>query len=120
MAEKAKSQNQHPAAYCISDPLAKTVLDSISAHLAILDQDGVILETNKAWQSFAKSGNAEEKVDFIGSNYLSVCDASTGKDAEDARAVAAGIRSVISGEIKEFAYDYPCHSPTGRHWYYKG
>ena len=118
MTEKANSQNQHPEAYCISDPLAKTVLDSISAHIAILDQDGVILETNKAWQSFAQSGKVREKVDFIGINYLNVCDGSTGEDAEDARAVAAGIRSVISGEIKEFAYDYPCHSPTGRHWYY--
>ncbi|MBW2410281.1 MAG: SpoIIE family protein phosphatase [Deltaproteobacteria bacterium] len=118
MAKKAKSQNQHPDAYCISDPLAKTVLDSISAHIAILDQDGVILETNKAWQSFAKTGKAREEVDFIGINYLTVCDGSTGEDAEDARAVASGIRSVISGEIKEFAYDYPCHSPTGRHWYY--
>ena len=118
MTEKAKSQNQHPETYCISDPLAKTVLDSISAHLAILDQDGVILETNNAWQSFAKRGKARDKVDFIGINYLSICDVSIGEDAEDARAVAAGIRSVISGDIKEFAYDYPCHSPTGRHWYY--
>ena len=104
--------------YCISDPLAKTVLDSISAHLAILDQNGVILETNKAWQEFAISGNATEKADFIGINYLDACDAATGKDAKDAHAVAAGIRAVISGEIKEFAYDYPCHSPTGKHWYY--
>jgi sigma-B regulation protein RsbU (phosphoserine phosphatase) len=112
------NENQQTEAFCISDPLAKTVLDSISAHIAILDQNGVILETNKAWQSFAISGKVQEKADFIGVNYLSVCDASTGKDAEDARAVAAGIRSVISGEIKEFAYDYPCHSPTGRHWYY--
>ncbi len=118
MAKKAKSQNQDSDAFCISDPLAKTVLDSISAHIAILDQDGIILETNKAWQSFAKSGKAREKVDFIGINYLTVCDGSTGEDAEDAHAVASGIRSVISGEIKEFAYDYPCHSPTGRHWYY--
>ena len=118
MANKAKSQNQQPEAYCISDPLAKTVLDSISAHIAILDQDGVILETDKAWQSFAQSGKAKENVDFIGINYLTVCDGSTGEDAEDAHAVAAGIRSVISGEIKEFAYDYPCHTPTGRHWYY--
>jgi hypothetical protein len=83
MAEKAKSQNQDSDAYCISDPLAKTVLDSISAHIAILDQDGIILETNKAWQSFAKSGKAKEQIDFIGINYLSACDASTGEDAED-------------------------------------
>ncbi len=116
--KKATPKNQQDEAFCISDPLAKTVLDSISAHIAILDQDGVILETNKAWQSFAIYGKAREEVDFIGINYLTVCDGSTGEDAEDAHAVAAGIRSVISGEVKEFAYDYPCHTPSGRHWYY--
>jgi serine phosphatase RsbU (regulator of sigma subunit) len=113
MPQKTESEN-----FCISDPLAKTVLDSISAHIAILDQNGVILETNKAWQEYAEAGNAKEEIDFAGINYLSVCDASSGQDADDATKVAAGIRSVISGKIKEFAYDYPCHSPTGRHWYY--
>ena len=93
-------------------------MDSISAHIAILDQNGIILETNKAWQEYADTVNGKESVDYTGVNYLSICDAASGKDADDAYKVAAGIRSVISGEIKEFAYDYPCHSPTGRHWYY--
>ena len=100
------------------DPLAKTVLDSLSAPIAILDQNGVILETNQAWRQFAEDNQARGPIDFIGVNYLKVCDASRGKDAKDAHKVAAGIRAVIAGEIEEFLYDYPCHSPTGKHWYY--
>jgi DNA-binding CsgD family transcriptional regulator len=51
-------------------------------------------------------------------NYLEVCDAATGEGAQDAHAVARGIRSVIQGEIKEFLYDYPCHSMQNHHWFY--
>ena len=39
--------------------------------------------------------------DSIGVIYLELCNATIGKEARDARNVAAGIRSVIRGEIKE-------------------
>lgn len=101
-----------------SDPLARTVLDSLSAHIAILDAEGVIIETNRAWKYFAREGGVSENVDFSGMNYLAVCEASTGAGAKDAHAVSRGIREVISGEREEFLYDYPCHSAEGKHWYY--
>ena len=101
-----------------SDPLAKTVLNSLSAHIAILDENGTIVETNKAWRRYAGAGEMAGEVSSIGLNYLAVCDAATGEEAEDARAVAAGIRTVIAGSRKEFLYDYPCHAPDGPHWYY--
>jgi len=101
-----------------SDHLAKTVLNSLSANIAILDENGVILLTNQAWREYATANAMEGPVDSIGVNYLELCDATTGKEAKDARAVAAGIRSVIRGETSEFLYDYPCHGPDGLHFYY--
>jgi serine phosphatase RsbU (regulator of sigma subunit) len=101
-----------------SSPLAKTVLNSLSANIAIIDEMGVILETNQAWRNYATVNQMEGPGDSIGVNYLALCDATTGKGARDARSVAAGLRSVIKGEIKEFMYDYPCHGPDGRHFYY--
>jgi serine phosphatase RsbU (regulator of sigma subunit) len=101
-----------------SGSLAKTVLDSLSANIAILDENGVILETNQAWKNYATINQMQGSNDSIGVNYLELCDATTGKEAKDARNVAAGIRSVIKGSIKEFLYDYPCHGPDGRHFYY--
>ena len=101
-----------------TDELAITVLNSLSAHIAILDETGVILETNKAWRKFAAKGGMPEDHDDRGSNYLTICEAAKGSDAEDAYKVAAGIRAVIGGELDEFLYDYPCHSEDGPHWYY--
>ena len=99
--------------------LAATVLNSLSAHIAIMDADGVILETNNAWRRFANDNRPENEADHsIGANYLAICDAAQGPGSRDARNVARGIRQVISGEVEEFLYDYPCHSPSGKHWYY--
>jgi DNA-binding CsgD family transcriptional regulator len=102
----------------INDELARTVLNSLSAHIAIIDENGIILETNTAWRQYAIRSGMKETYDGKGVNYLAVCDATTGKDADDAAAVAKGIRTVIMGDIKEFLYDYPCHSPDEKHWYY--
>ena len=101
------------------DTLATTVLNSLSAHIAILDAEGVILETNQAWQRFAADNAAGlEAADAAGLDYLAICDAAEGPGARDAHNVAEGIRQVIRGEVAEFLYDYPCHSPSGKHWYY--
>jgi DNA-binding CsgD family transcriptional regulator len=101
-----------------SDELARTVLDSLSAHIAILDENGVILETNKAWRTYAVANGMPETYDHRGVNYLEICEATSGSEAADAAKVAEGIRAVIRGELEEFLYDYPCHSKDGPHWYY--
>ncbi|MDA8139884.1 MAG: LuxR C-terminal-related transcriptional regulator [Desulfobacteraceae bacterium] len=93
-------------------------MNSLSAHIAILDDAGIIIETNRAWQAFAESANGGRSISFTGINYLDICDAARGEGATDAHAVAEGIRSVIGGQVAEFLYDYPCHSPTGQHWFY--
>jgi len=102
----------------LSDPLAQTILNSLSAHIAILDEKGVILETNLAWRNYAAKNQMAGSNDSIGVNYLAICDVTTGYESEAARKVADGIRSVINGDTEEFLYDYPCHTPDEKHWYY--
>jgi DNA-binding CsgD family transcriptional regulator len=101
-----------------ADELATTVLNSLSAHIAILDENGVILETNRAWQDFSVKNGMPQDHDDRGSNYLEICEATTGSDADVAHKVAEGIRAVIGGDLEEFLHDYPCHSEEGPHWYY--
>jgi len=103
---------------CYSSEEARTVLDSLSAHIAIVDEDGIILDTNRAWRAFAVKSGMPDDYDSIGENYLDVCEAAGGEEGEPTRAVAAGIRDVIAGRVDEFLHDYPCHGPDGPHWYY--
>ena len=102
----------------LNDPLARTIFDSLSANIAILDHNGVILATNRAWQRFAGKNNMEKDFDSVGYNYLEICENSTGEDAETGKKAAEGIRKVIDGDLKEFLMDYPCHSPIQKHWFY--
>ena len=112
----ANTRSVEPLSF--SDELARTVLNSLSAHIAILDENGVILETNQAWQGYAIKSGMPEDHDDRGTNYLEICDAARGSGSDDAENVAEGIRAVISGELDEFLYDYPCHSEDEQHWYY--
>lgn len=118
MSEKQLSSTTDNAPLCYSSEEARTVLDSLSAHIAIVDENGVILDTNRAWRDFAIKSGMPTDYDSIGENYLEICDASTGEDGDNARAVAAGIRDVIAGNVDEFLLDYPCHNTDGPHWYY--
>ncbi len=99
-----------------SERFARSTLDALSTHLAILDEDGLILATNRAWREFAAANVAKSEV-CEGANYLEVCDSASGACAEEAVAVAKGIWSVIRREQAEFALEYPCHSPTEKRWF---
>ena len=97
----------------------RELMDSLSAHVALLDGQGVILEVNRAWLSFERENTppGREEYSSLGLNYIELCDAASGPESEEARAVADGLRAVISGRLQEFALEYPCHSPTKKRWF---
>ena len=61
-------ENHNPRNDLFRDELARTVLNSLSARIAILDQDGILLETNKAWCQFAIKNGMPEEHDAWGTN----------------------------------------------------
>ena len=102
----------------MSEPnLYQTVVDSMSAHVAILDEQGVIIDTNRAWKEFALQNGMKQAFGGVGINYLNVCDSAGDGHEDDAGNVAEGIRKVLSGDLPEFLTHYPCHSPDERRWY---
>jgi len=96
----------------------KTILNALSAHIAILDKNGIILETNQAWRDFGTANDTTIPPDMININYLEVCDTVSGKDSEYSKKAAQGIRSVMDGTVHEFTMEYPCHSPVRQMWFY--
>lgn len=95
------------------------VSDSLVDHICTLDQNGVILSINRAWQAFsaANQGEACGHYNCIGANYLTVCDSATGPYSEEAQRMAAGLRRVLRGDAETFALEYPCHSPQEQRWF---
>jgi PAS domain S-box-containing protein len=99
----------------VAVPPAQYILDALAGPVAVLDRSGCILAVNRAWHDFGHA-NQVSPGSHIGLNYLDICERATGGDAPCARAVAAGIRSVLAGQ-DAFALDYPCHSPTQQRWF---
>ena len=93
------------------------ILNAMPAHIALVDQTGLIVSVNKAWKKFATENVLQGSEFGVGENYLEICDRVTGECYEQAHATAAGIRSVLQGEKSSFSYEYPCHSPTEKCWF---
>ena len=94
------------------DSLARLTLDTLPFNIAVLDREGTILFTNRAWREFAGMGG--QPGEMVGTNYFESMDVSTDDDA--ARALA-GLEAVIEGEQDVFTLEYPCHSETEKHWF---
>src|SRR5215208_2364430 len=92
-------------------------LDSLSAHIAIIDEKGTIVAVNKAWRDFARANGVAAQTYAEGANYLRACDSAVGAHSEEAAPFAQGIRSVLSGQRDKFELEYPCHSPSQQRWY---
>jgi len=88
-------------------------LDALSAHIAILDEDGTVIAVNVAWKRFADE-NQSTRGNFVGQNYLKVCDSHLSAEGS---AVAEGIRAVMAGQSAEFNLEYSCHGPREKRWF---
>lgn len=96
----------------------RDVLDSLPAHIAVLDKEGMILAVNEPWLQFAKAngnpdaGKIGEKV-----NYLEVCRATAHDGDFYAKVALEGLQAVLSGKQKHFTLEYPCDAPDCPRWF---
>jgi PAS domain S-box-containing protein len=90
----------------------QATLDSLKAHVAVLDEHGEIVAVNASWRGFAEREGGDS--DYVASNYIAVCEAA---DDPLARTVAQGLRDLVSGERDELQLEYPCHSPAAQRWF---
>jgi len=100
-----------------AENLPHATLDGLAAHVAVVNQKGVIEAVNKAWRDFgADNGPVRGRI-AEGADYLAVCDAASGDDRELALAFAGAIREVLAGRRERFEAEYPCHSPDRQRWF---
>lgn len=100
-----------------SERFARATVNSLAAHIAILDDTGTILATNTAWKRFADENGMRADEYGVGANYLKVCEQDIGACGNISRAAAAGIRSIMNGEKDDFQLEYPAPSPVDEQWF---
>ncbi len=105
-----------------SKEVKRGILNSISAHIAVLDHDGVILTVNDPWRRFAqenstKFGCSLSKLD-VGTNYLVACrPVAAGFATTEVMTALDGIQAVLDRRQPSFSLEYACHSRQEQRWF---
>jgi signal transduction histidine kinase len=103
---------------CAGDELTTAVLDSINAHVAVLDDTGRVVAVNPA-------GSAFEFAESLGVsvaqerdvNYIDVCRTAASAGSMEAAAIAAGLGAVCGGTSTHAAFEYRSLTPcAGDRW----
>jgi PAS domain S-box-containing protein len=97
----------------------RAILDSLSAHIVVIDKKGFIVEVNKAWRAFANNNcliDGQVGSVGVGQNYLQVFENIAASDADTA-IIFNEFKAVLNGEKDWFSYEYPCHSPAEERWF---
>jgi len=88
----------------------------VGVEVAQLDQDGVIVSVNDAWDAFALMNGGDPALMGAGVSYLDVCAVSVGDPV--AEKVADRIRQALASDLPgPLTVEVPCHSPAEARWY---
>lgn len=94
------------------------LLNSLTAHIAVLDERGIIVAVNDEWKRFARENGSPDRASYVGTNYLEICEAALGHgDDGIAQSICNGMLDLLSGKRDRFSAEYPCHSPTEQRWF---
>ena len=100
------------------EPFAVDVLNSLAAHIAVLDAQGVVVAVNEAWRRFARENGSLDDDCYVGTNYLATCEAALQHSGDDTAEVALqGIQAVLGGHLASASLEYPCHAPNEHRWF---
>lgn len=93
-----------------------TILDSLDISLAVIDEEGLIVDVSSSWTRFAEENGGEPGSTGVGTNYLEVCRRSIPTDS-DAQRVVEGVLSVMKARSTKFVREYRCDSERERRWF---
>jgi PAS domain S-box-containing protein len=92
------------------------------AHIAVLDQDGVILAVNAAWVNYAHDNKLPMPMAGVGVRYVDVCRPAASCQDPDAMAVTDALCRLLEGrQTVAFQHDYLCPhpaDPTRDRWFH--
>ncbi len=100
-----------------SERFNRSTLDALTEHICVLDSHGYILTVNHAWRASMANQAHHPMRALEGNNYLTHCDRPGGRGANEAQALADGIRAVLDGRRKLFSLEYACEINDKPSWF---
>ena len=99
-----------------SQALLSASIDSLSAQIVILDAEGTIVASNKAWRRFAVSHWPKHLVAGLGSNLLELYE-QVPDQPTDLSQVAAALRAILAGRRTTMRHIYHSGLGVAGNWY---
>ncbi|MEP6582853.1 MAG: PAS domain S-box protein [Ginsengibacter sp.] len=118
--ERKKGEEELKKNYLEKRSLAErmsTILNALPAYVALLNEDGLIIDVNRAWQNFGDPKGFIGDNYAVGDNYVALALHAKGVGKDDGRLVGKGILSVLKKMTPGFTYDYAYKSGSGKVWY---
>ena len=100
-----------------SKEFLKSILDTISKHIVVIDEKGDIQFVNRSWQTFGDENNCQCNTQWEEQNYLAICQSAAQQGDEFGAQALSGISQVINQQLTEYYLEYPCHSNTDKRWF---
>ena len=96
--------------------LSVAVLDALPSPTVLLDSDGIVLLTNRAWEAAVETVGDERIEGGVGIDYFATARRACGNAV--GRRIVASLRALSRGERESVAADYSVKHPTGTRWYH--
>lgn len=113
--EKTESLNAMMYELDASHAFLRSTVDALTTGIAIIDEAGEIITSNRVWQDSDTSGGLMGKSCGEGSNYLLQLESNPAN--KEVLFISMGIRSVISNDQNSFTCGYRCQSSEQVLWY---
>jgi PAS domain S-box-containing protein len=92
-------------------------LNALPPLIALLNEEGKIIAVNDSWKKFTLENNLGIPHYGVGYSYLAICEKAIGLNSFYVDKVAKGIKSVLSGQVKEFDLEHTENLTNKKHWF---
>lgn len=93
------------------------ILDSVDAHVCVIDETGQILYVNDAWRQFALDNQLTWPDAGLHANYFDVLPETNQASAPDQARLRADLEALLAGTTSHVAHEFPCHSKREQRWF---
>ena len=101
-----------------SEAFTRAVVDSISAHVCVLNREGVILKTNDAWNELAREhADSVFTIGEVGQKYFDLCRRTAAGSTSIGPAILQGLEAVLKGDAPIFSAEYYAELPEEERWF---
>ncbi|MES1195372.1 MAG: EAL domain-containing protein [Steroidobacter sp.] len=97
--------------------LNAALLDSLPAHVALLDKQGKIIATNEAWRRDGNRHGFSHPDWGVGTDYAAACLKLANQHNLQAASIARGVHSVLNGSRSQFVQEYASHVDDNKRWF---